>query len=165
MVLPAIIKRRAVREFKSDPVSDKDIEEIIKAAQFAPTAYNNRSTQFIIVKDSETKTKIFEIVGQEFLRFAPVIIIPVVDLKKTGLPIQDLSVATENIFLQAAELGLGTVWKNVDNGEQTEKIRELLNIPKQFEMINLIPLGYPKSPSSPHTDEMYDQNKIHQEKW
>lgn len=113
MMLKAIKDRRSVREYKSNPVSDEDILEIIKAGQFAPSAKNNRAIEFIVVKSQITKNKLCEIMGQEFIKKAPVLIIPLANPKKSAAPIQDLSVASENIFLQAASTSLGTVWKNV----------------------------------------------------
>src|SRR3989338_8265216 len=114
MVIREIINRRSVRNYKKKEVSDKDLLEIIKAAQFAPTAHNNRSVEFIIIKNQNLKNKIYEIVGQEFVKKAPVLIVPTIDTEKTKWPTQDLSLATGNIFLQAEALGLGTVWKNLN---------------------------------------------------
>ena len=57
MIIKEIRERRSVRNYLSEDVSDKDILEIIKAAQFAPTAMNNKEVQFILVRDQETKNK------------------------------------------------------------------------------------------------------------
>jgi nitroreductase len=165
MVLDAILKRRAVREYRADTVSDSDIEEIIKAGQFAPTAMNNRMVEFVVVKDKGTKEKLFEIIDsrQEFLKTAPLLIIPVTD-SKVVLPIPDLSIASENIMIQAASLGLGTVWKNLREPE-ARKVKEFLGIPETKVIINIIPVGYPKVHPTPHNDAEFSKNKIHHEKW
>ena len=42
--------RRSVRAFKSDPVSDKDIREILEAAMNAPSAGDERAWQFVVLK-------------------------------------------------------------------------------------------------------------------
>ena len=109
MIIKEILNRRSVREYKSDAVPQKYIVEIIKAGQFAPTARNNRAIEFVVIEKQETKNKIFEIVGQEYVKEASVLIIPVSDTTKTSCPIQDLSVASENMFSQATALGLGTI--------------------------------------------------------
>ena len=142
------------------------ITEIIKAGQFAPSARHNQAVEFIAIKNQKTKGKIFEIVGQEFIKEAPVLIIPVTDITKTNCPIQDLSVASENIFLQATALGLGTVWKALKSEfNETEKVKKLLGIPKQYTAINIIPLGFPKDKPESHTEKDFDAKKIHEEKW
>jgi len=166
MIIKEILNRRSVREYQEKDVSKEDIDEIIKAGQFAPTASNNRAIEFIVIRDQQTKDKIFEIVSQEFVKEAPVLIISVSDTTQTNCPVQDLSVASENMFLQATALGLGTVWKNFEaEHTEEEKIKKLLGIPEQYKAINIIPVGYPKEKLIPHTDEDFNAQKIHQEKW
>ncbi len=164
MVIKEISNRRAVREYKSDPVSDEQIFEIIKAGQFAPSAKNNKAVEFVVVKNQETKDKIFEIAGQEFIKQAPVLIIPVSDPDKSLVPDCDIAVASENIFLQAIALGLGTVWKHL-RPEWAEKIKPLIGISEKSIIINIIPIGYPKDAPPLHTDADFDINKIHRENW
>ena len=166
MVTKEIKNRRSVREYKPDAVPQEYITEIIKAGQFAPTARHNAAVEFIVVENQETKDNIFEIVGQEFVKEAKVIIIPVTDTTKTNCPVEDLSVASENMFLQATSFGLGTVWKALKSElKETEKIRKLLGIPEQYIAINIIPVGYPKEKPESHTDKDFDSRKIHEEKW
>jgi len=164
MILKEILNRRSVREYRSKAISEEDIIEIIKAGQFAPTAKNNKAIDFIIIRNQKTKDKIFEIVGQEFVKEAPVLIVPVSDTTKTNFPIQDLAVATENMFLQATALGLGTVWKNL-HPEWLEEIKKLLGIPAKSTAINIIPVAYPQNKPEPHTDRDFDIQKIHKERW
>ena len=164
MIIKEISNRRSVREYKPDDVADELIIEIIKAGQFAPTAKNNQAVEFVVVRNQETKEKIFEIVGQEYVKEAPVLIIPVIDETKSILPIQDLSVASENIFLQAVALGLCTVWKSI-RPEWKDGVKQLLKIPENFLAINIIPVGYPKNKIEPHADADFSDKKIHREKW
>jgi nitroreductase len=121
MLLPAIGNRRAVRDFKPDPVPPAQIEELIRAAQFAPTAHNRRAVEFIVVTNQKTKDALFEaLVPQEFVKEAPAIIVPVVDTKTASKPVEDLALASQNIFLQATSMGIGSVWKHVHDGEEQE---------------------------------------------
>ncbi len=166
MIIKEILNRRSIREYKPDAVPEEYIIDIIKAGQFAPTARNNRAIEFIVIKNQETKNNIFKIVGQEYVKKAKVLIIPVSDTTKTNCPVQDLSVASENMFLQATALGLGTVWKALKSEfKEAEKLKKLLGIPKQYMAINIIPVGYPKEKPEPHTDKDFDAKKIHQERW
>jgi nitroreductase len=168
MIIPAIQKRRSVREYQDKAVSDEDINEIIKAAQYAPTGRNNRLVEFIVIKDQATKEKLFELTGrdpdQDFVVKAPVILIMVSNMEKNDLYKQDLSIASGYVFLQAAELGLGTVWKNIWP-DQTGVIKKLLGIPEEFTFVNMVPIGYPETPPEPHNDNDYSEKKIHKEKW
>lgn len=165
MVIQEIIQRRTIREYLNKAVSEKEILEIIKAAQFAPTAMNNRSVEFIVVQNIKGKNALFEIMNQkEFIKQAPVIIIPLVDTKKSITPTQDLSIASSYMQLQATGLGLASVWKHA-YPDQIEKVKRLLNIPEQFTFINMIALGYGKEKKDAHSDSEFDMKKIHREQW
>jgi len=77
-----------------------------------------------------------------------------------------ISVASENMFLQATALGLGTVWKALKHEfAEAEKIKKLLGIPEQYTVVNIIPVGYPEEKPKPYQDEDFDDKKIHQERW
>jgi nitroreductase len=165
MIIKEIVNRRSIREYEPTPVPQEHIIEIIKAGQFAPTARNNRAVEFITVEKQETKDKIFEIVGQEFVQQAPILIIPTIDIEKTTCSIEDLSVASENMLLQATNLELGSVWKAIKTANEEEKIKQLLNIPQSYKVINLIPIGYWQTKLDSHTDQDFDQKRIHSEKW
>ncbi len=164
MIIKEILNRRSVREYKPEAIPREYIVEIIKAGQFAPTASNNRAVEFIVIKNQKTKDDIFEIVGQEFIKEAKVLIVPVIDITKTPCPVQDLSVASENMFLQATALGLGTVWRNL-KPELEEKVKKLLGIPQRYKTINIIPVSFPKEKPKPHDDKDFVEKKIHKEKW
>lgn len=163
-MIKEILNRRSVRDYKADEVADKDILEIIKAGSFAPSAKGVHALQFIVVKNQKTKDEIFDIVGQEFIKEAPALIVPVCDSSKTDFSIQDISVASENMFLQAQTLGLGSVWKNL-RPEWIDKVKKLLGIPKGFTVINLIPIGYAQNKINPHSDKEFNKRKIHKEEW
>lgn len=172
MVIKEIQNRRSVRKYQEKEVPDELIKEVIRAGQFAPTARNNRAVEFVVVRDPKTKDEIFNVVGQEFVKEAPVLIISVSDTSKLEAPLEiavklssyDLAVASENMFLQGASLGLGTVWKNLrEEEDHPRKVKEILGIPEHFTAINIIPLGYPEEEPEPHKDEEFDQGKIHWE--
>ncbi len=60
----------------------------------------------------------------------------------------DVSIALEHISLQAAELGLGTCWIG---SFETEKVKELLAIPSDVSIIELMALGYPAESGKQNT--------------
>ncbi|UYP44801.1 hypothetical protein NEF87_001086 [Candidatus Lokiarchaeum ossiferum] len=166
MVLNEIKNRRSVRKFKPEMIPDEKITEIIKAAQFAPTAMNNQAIEYIIIKEQTIKDQIFEITEpkQEFVKTAPIIIVPFTNTEKTNLATQDLSLASENIFLQAAAFGLGSVWKNC-YPPVAKKVKFILNIPEKYTLINIIPIGIPEENPKPYGDFNFKSEGIHTEKY
>jgi nitroreductase len=164
-MIPEIIKRRTIRQYSDKKVSEKDITEIIKAAQFAPTGMNTRAVEYIVVKDKKSKEQIAEIMNQkQFIKDAPILIIPVSDTTKSPLFIQDLSIASSYIQLQAVACGLGSVWKHA-YPDQVEKVKKLLHIPDNVTFINMLAIGYAKEKKDVHTDAEFDIKKIHHEQW
>ena len=164
MIIKEIFTRRSIRSYKSDPVSDENINQIVLAAQVAPTGMNTKTLEILVIRDQDVKAKLTDLLGQEFLKQAPVLLIPAVDSTKSKTVVQDLSVASENIFLQATFFGLGTVWKNVYS-EKEEQLKKIVGIPQQFKVVNVIPLGYPAEKLPPHTEDELAIDRIHWDKW
>jgi len=48
-MLELLNKRRSTRKFKTDPVADKDVQDILEVAMNAPSAVNEQAWQFIIL--------------------------------------------------------------------------------------------------------------------
>jgi len=168
MINQAILNRRSVRQYSDKAVSQELINEIIKAAQFAPTAINNRAWEFLVIEDELTKDKLYKTMDprsrQEAVTEAPVVLIPLMNSQKSVLPVQDLSLAIQNIFIQVTELGLGSFWKNI-SAQEAKDIKTAFAIPEHFTILAVLPIGYPAKEVVAHTDEEFDDAKIHWGKW
>jgi nitroreductase len=91
----AIEQRRSIRKYKSDPVPDEYLTELLDAARLAPSGCNAQPWRFRVVKDLQTKARLAEAAyGQSFIADAPVIFVCCADiegyLKGTVRGIQDL---------------------------------------------------------------------------
>ena len=76
-----VAKRRSIRKFKPEPISDEQIYQILEAARLAPSGTNRQPWRFLVVKSQEIKQKIYEAAfKQKFLLEAPVIIVALADL-------------------------------------------------------------------------------------
>ena len=81
--------------------------------------------------------------------------------------IEDASIASIFMQLQAEDLGLGSCWCQIRN-RQTEHeedasqyIRGLLNIPYQLEVLSVIGFGYKEQPNKPFDESRLQWEKIH----
>ena len=80
-VKEAIRERRSIRRFKSDPVPDEMIHQMLEAARLAPSGTNRQPWRFIVVTDAAEKAKLREMcMGQAFVEQAPVVIVCCADL-------------------------------------------------------------------------------------
>jgi len=60
--------RRSIRRFKSDPVPDPVIQNILSTATYAPSAHNRQPWRFVVVTDLSVKTRLAEAMAQDFQR-------------------------------------------------------------------------------------------------
>ncbi|HZW55422.1 MAG TPA: nitroreductase family protein [Nitrososphaerales archaeon] len=145
----ALAKRRACREYTKDPVNREILEKLIYAGGRAPTACNMPYRHFIVVDDPRVITSIRQL-SPSLLADPPILIIIVVDLKvaieDTG-PLAEFSsyidsgAAGENIVLAATDLGLGSQFTMIP---VMAGIREILDLPNNYRVDLIIPIGYPK---------------------
>lgn len=147
-VMEAIRKRVSVRSFLDKPVEEGKLKLIMEAARLAPSARNIQEWIFIVIKDKTMRQKIMQAAkNQAFVGEAPVVIAccaTITDYKMTcgqlAYPI-DLAVAITHMVLEATELGLGTCWVGAFF---EDKVKEILGIPKDVCVVELLALGYAK---------------------
>lgn len=64
-LLELVRKRRSNRRFKPDPVSDDLVDKIIEVARWAPSGANSQPWEFVVIKEKETREKIYEIIAAQ----------------------------------------------------------------------------------------------------
>jgi nitroreductase len=169
-VFEAIKKRRSIRKFDTiKKVTDEQIEKLLEAARWAPSAGNLQSWYFVVVKDQKIKEQLVEAaLGQDFIAEAPVVIVSCADLERSAshygnrgkelYAIQDATIATQNICLEATEMGLGTCWVGAFD---EEAVSEILDLSGHLRPIAIIPIGYPaESPSPPPRRSIKEISRI-----
>lgn len=165
-----IFRRTSVRHYTEEEVTDEQLEMLLKAAMAAPTAKNLQPWEFVIIKDRHSLDKIrcFHLYST-MLKEAPVAILVCGDEEKEaedghGFWQQDCAAATENLLLEATEIGLGGVWLGVyPNRTYVKKLQEIFELPKNIIPFSLISIGYPAAEL--HPKNKFDELKIHYEKW
>ena len=150
-VFKAIKNRRSIRAFTDEPVTDEEIEKLIDAARWAPSAGNIQPWEFIIVRDPQVKHGLCEAaLNQTFIEEAPVVIVvcanPMQSSKGYGSRginlycIQDTAAATQNILLAAHAMGLATCWVGAFSEEEAKRV---LGVPDGLRPIAIVPVGHP----------------------
>ena len=167
-----IAERTSIRKFDpSKPVSDADIEKILKAGMCAPSAMDRRPWEFIVVRDKAKLAALGSRLPYSRCGNGAQVAIVVCGNLDNGLPgrgkeywIHDCSAATMNILLAAKGLGLGAVWTGVYPGEdRVAVVREVLAIPEGYAPLNVIPLGYPAE--NPTPKDKWNPSKVHHDRW
>ncbi|HUV41039.1 MAG TPA: nitroreductase family protein [Sedimentisphaerales bacterium] len=145
-IIESILARYSCRSYQDRPVEQDKLDEVLEAARLAPSAKNMQDWRFIVVTDKHTRHNLAKAAGdQMFLEKAGVIIVAcsttdyVMRCGQKIAPI-DVAIALEHIALQAAHLNLATCWIG---SFYPEKVKALLDIPDQAEIIELMAVGYP----------------------
>ena len=152
-LLDIIRKRYSCRSYLEKEVEKEKLDTIFEAARLAPSARNFQDWRFVVVTDKEMKSSLAQCTNRPGFGNAGAIIIACSNkeyIMKCGQAIGpiDISIALEHISLQAAELGLGSCWIG---SFETEKVRELLSIPKEIDIIELMAIGYPAEEGKQNT--------------
>ncbi len=164
--MEAILSRRSIRRYTAETISPEVIEELLKAAMAAPSAYNVQPWRFIVIDDHQ----ILDVIP-EFHPYAGMLPQAQLAIAVCGDTLVqpdrwmlDCSTAAQNILLAAHARGLGAVWVGVyPVSERMKEIQNLLNLPDHILPLCLISLGHPQENKAPSNH--YDPAKIHKNQW
>ena len=153
-----IIKgRRSIRKYEDKEVPDDLLNQILESVQWAPSWANTQCWEVIVVKDQGIKETLAEVLpktnpARKHFTEAPVILVLCGKLGSAGYYkgqvttkfgdwfLFDLGLAAQNLCLTAHDLGLGTVITGLFD---QVKAGEILGVPEGYELVSLIPVGYP----------------------
>lgn len=166
--IETILKRRSIRVYTEEQIKQEDLNTIIKAGLFAPSACNYQPWHFTIVQNKDlinelsveskkefinSKNELFKKMAQNeqynIFYHAPTIIV-ISGEKRAEMPQVDCALATQNIVLAAETLGLGTCIIGLAaflfQSERAGEFIKKLEIPEGYEPYYAITLGYKKLP-------------------
>jgi len=149
-ILELIKTRRSIRKYKLDPIPEEEINKILEAGRWAPSASNRQPWSFIVLRSEETKRKLAEtLTWGGFLSQAPLGIAVVINPRASNHPVEDGAAATQNMLLEAHSLGLGACWIGAYGSVNEESAKDILNVPDDKRLLSVIVIGRPaESPQS-----------------
>ena len=168
-----IKKRRSMRKFTGEELTQDEVVALLKAALMSPTSKRSNSWQFIVVDDKltlELLSKCKE-TGASFLKDAALGIVVLGDPLASDVWIEDASVASIMVQLQAEDLGLGSCWIQVRERYTTtgmpadEFVHGVLDIPLQLQVLSIIAVGHKGMERKPFDENHLQWEKIHLNKY
>lgn len=170
-LMSAIRGRRSVRQYQDKEIPDEHLQEILEALRWSPSWANTQCWEVIVLKGAATKERLLESFTQtnparKAMTQAPVVLGLCGKLNSSGFYkgqvttkfgdwfMFDLGIATQTICLTAHALGLGTVIVGMFDHN---KAKEILGVGEGYELVALIPIGYPaKDGSAPKRREVHE---------
>lgn len=162
-----IFNRRSNRVFLTEQITEEELNTIIEAGLYAPSAHNQQPWHFTVVQDQEllsqlnTDTKevakyfddkVFHQIAanDKFHIFyqAPTVII-VSGEEKALMPRFDCAAATENMLIAAESIDIGSCWVGLVDflfqHDKETKYTQKLAIPEGYKPYYAVALGYKKA--------------------
>ena len=164
-LIEALLKRRSIRKFTEEAISEEIIEELLHAAMSGPSACNKKPCEFYVVTNETVLEELKS--ASKFSKFSAKLAIIVCGNLSRALPmqmaeywIQDCSAATENILLRVTDLGLGAVWCGIyPQKKAEERVRECLGMDDKQIPLNIIYIGYPAEEQEAR--DQYEEERVH----
>jgi nitroreductase len=163
-----VMARRSIRAYTAEPVSDEHLERLLRAAMAAPSAGNQQPWRFVVVTDAATRALIPTVHPYAaMVEQAPLAIVVCgadAEMRWPQFWDQDCAAATENILIEAVQLGLGAVWLGVyPLEERVAGLRRLLAIPDDVTPFAVVPVGHAAGRKEPA--DRYEPERVHRERW
>lgn len=168
-----IKRRRSMRKFTGEELTQDEVVSLLKAALMSPTSKRSNSWQFVVVDDKSTLELLSKCkeAGASFLKDAAVGIVVLGDPLASDVWIEDASVASIMIQLQAEDLGLGSCWIQVRERYTAtgmsvdEFVHGVLDIPLQLQVLSIIAVGHKGMERKPFDEDKLQWEKIHLNKY
>jgi nitroreductase len=153
--LAAILGRYSCRAFGTDPLPEGDVDQLIEALRWAPSAGNMQPWRFLVIRSPELRKQLAHAAyDQEFLAQAPVAFVVCAEPERSAsryedrgrflYAIQDTAAAVENLLVAAAVLGYGSCWIGAFD---ENAVHEVLALPRGLRAVAMVPVGIPAGAS------------------
>lgn len=157
-----------MRKFLPERPTEDEVRTILRAALMSPSSKGLHSWEFAIVDDAEKLQQLSQCKaqGSDFLAGAPMAIVVMARPEVSDVWIEDASVASTMILLQAEDLGLGSCWiqvrerKDAEGHDAEENVRRILDIEPSLRILSIIALGYKGMERKPFNEERLLWDKV-----
>ncbi len=172
VALDVMRKRRTIRHFTDEDISQKEVETLLEIAMCAPNRLDRRPWHFVVIRDKELQRQLADLLRvHPYLEAAPVVIAVCGLPKVSPTWIMDVSAATENMLLAATAVGLGATWVGPHDTVLWDRcegmLHDALAIPRDdIRIPALVAVGHPAQELPPHgKHDRFDPAKVHYGNW
>ena len=164
-----IRNRRSMRKFTQEELTQEEVVSLLKAGLMAPSSKGSTPWQFIVIDDKDLLNTLSNCkqIGSSFLKDAAVAIVVVADPLVSDVWIEDASIASIYIQLQAEDLGLGSCWIQLrerytsDGVPSNEFVHDVLDLPLHLQTLSIVAIGHKGMERKPFNEDRLQWEKIH----
>ena len=170
--------RRSHRKYRAGQIGEAELQAIMEAAVYAPSAMNQQKWHFTVIRDREMLTKMAETIRQHLLKSpvdffvqrakdpsfnvfynAPTVVIVTAEDKAMfidfdcGTAVENIAVAAESLNIGSCVIGMATA---LFESEEADEIRKELGIPEGYRFVISVALGYKENENQPAPPKKMD---------
>jgi nitroreductase len=129
----------AVRSYQAKPVPEAVIRRIVDAGRLTGSGMNRQPWHFIAVRDASMLRQLGAVASSgPYVAQAPLAIVVATD--RSRFAVSDASRAIQSMLLTAWADGVGSNWVGFGG---LDKVKALLDIPGDLDVLAILPFGYP----------------------
>jgi nitroreductase len=149
--------RRSIRRYEEKEIPEQDLQQVLESIKWSPSWANSQCWEVVVVRDHARKERLQGALkdtnpAKKAIVQAPVVLVLCGKTRIAGFYkgqvttkfgdwfMFDLGIATQSLCLAAYDLGLGTVIVGMFDHDKT---KEILGVTEEFEVVAMIPIGYP----------------------
>lgn len=180
--ISTIMRRKSVRSFTSQKVTEAQMETMLKAAMAAPSGRDIRPWSFVVLRDTSRYDAVFghKNFNMKIFKKSSAVVVFCADTtfiqkatkgpdspmsaRPNGTWRDDMGACTENFLLAAEALGLGAVWTaGYPYPDRMDPVKKALGLPSEYVVYCAVAVGYPDKENTPK--DKWDPSRIHFDKW
>ena len=164
-------RRRMVRRYRTDPVPEALVRDLIAAANRAPSAGHTQPWAFVVVRDEERRRALARAaLEQMFVADASVVLVACAELERSRArygargdqyALIDTAFASLLLLLAVAERGLGAC---LVGPFHAAGVSGILGLPREVKPVAVIPIGWPAESPAPMKLRP-PRDVVHAERW
>ena len=144
-VFDAVRTMVAVRDYADRPVPEDVVTNIVEAAHLSASSMNGQPWHFVVVRDRDRLRQLAGLAKTGPYIPGAALAVVVAAKKDSPFGLSDASRAIQSMMLAAWADGVGSNWVGFAG---MTAVAQLLGVPDEYDVVAIVPFGYPSHPAS-----------------
>ena len=160
--------RRSIRKYTGEPLDEAAIELLSEALVRAPSSMSRNPWELVLVDDRESLERLSRAKphGSSFVKGAALAVVVLADEARCDVWVEDCSIASLLVHLQAHAMGLGSCWVQIrkrphdDDLDAEAYVRGVVGAPDHLRVLSIVAVGHPAEDKAGHERESLPWTKV-----